>query len=89
MQCLHRQARQLLEVFYDVVQLRREAQHWHRVRMQPDLHAARELQRTQHGVDTRSRIGHKRQIGGVGHNLPQEAPRAFAQAIIDVDTLSG
>ena len=22
--------------------------------------------------------------GGVGHNLPQEAPRAFAQAIIDV-----
>jgi pimeloyl-ACP methyl ester carboxylesterase len=23
--------------------------------------------------------------GGVGHNLPQEAPRAFAQAIVDVD----
>jgi pimeloyl-ACP methyl ester carboxylesterase len=23
--------------------------------------------------------------GGVGHNLPQEAPKAFAQAIIDVD----
>jgi pimeloyl-ACP methyl ester carboxylesterase len=23
--------------------------------------------------------------GGVGHNLPQEAPRAFAQAIADVD----
>ena len=23
--------------------------------------------------------------GGVGHNLPQEAPRAFAQAVIDVD----
>ena len=22
--------------------------------------------------------------GGIGHNLPQEAPRAFAQAIIDV-----
>jgi hypothetical protein len=22
--------------------------------------------------------------GGVGHNLPQEAPMAFAQAIIDV-----
>jgi pimeloyl-ACP methyl ester carboxylesterase len=26
--------------------------------------------------------------GGIGHNLPQEAPDAFAQAIIDVDTLS-
>ena len=23
--------------------------------------------------------------GGVGHNLPQEAPQAFAKAIIDVD----
>jgi len=23
--------------------------------------------------------------GGIGHNLPQEAPRAFAQAVIDAD----
>jgi hypothetical protein len=23
--------------------------------------------------------------GGVGHNLPQEAPEAFAKAVIDVD----
>ena len=27
-----------------------------------------------------------RSTGGVGHNLPQEAPQAFAQAVIDVDT---
>jgi pimeloyl-ACP methyl ester carboxylesterase len=26
--------------------------------------------------------------GGVGHNLPQEAPQAFAQAVVDVDSLS-
>jgi len=26
--------------------------------------------------------------GGVGHNLPQEAPQAFAQAVIDADRLS-
>jgi pimeloyl-ACP methyl ester carboxylesterase len=26
--------------------------------------------------------------GGIGHNLPQEAPRAFAQAILDVDHFS-
>jgi pimeloyl-ACP methyl ester carboxylesterase len=26
--------------------------------------------------------------GGIGHNLPQEAPAAFAQSIIDVDALS-
>jgi hypothetical protein len=25
--------------------------------------------------------------GGIGHNLPQEAPRAFAQAVIDVAKL--
>ena len=24
--------------------------------------------------------------GGVGHNLPQEAPQAFAQAIVDVNS---
>jgi pimeloyl-ACP methyl ester carboxylesterase len=26
--------------------------------------------------------------GGVGHNLPQEAPQAFAQAVVDVDSYS-
>jgi hypothetical protein len=28
---------------------------------------------------------HRTIKGGIGHNLPQEVPRAFAQAIIDVD----
>jgi len=23
--------------------------------------------------------------GGVGHNLPQEAPQAFSRAVVDVD----
>jgi pimeloyl-ACP methyl ester carboxylesterase len=26
--------------------------------------------------------------GGVGHNLPQEAPEAFAKAIVDADALA-
>ncbi len=26
-------------------------------------------------------------MGGVGHNLPQEAPRDFAQAVVDADGL--
>jgi len=30
------------------------------------------------------RYEHRLIEGGIGHNLPQEAPRAFAQAIIDV-----
>jgi len=28
---------------------------------------------------------HRDLIGGIGHNLPQEAPQAFAQAVADVD----
>ncbi|TGS10146.1 alpha/beta hydrolase, partial [Mesorhizobium sp. M4B.F.Ca.ET.190.01.1.1] len=30
---------------------------------------------------------HRLITGGIGHNLPQEAPQAFAQAVIDVDRL--
>jgi pimeloyl-ACP methyl ester carboxylesterase len=29
---------------------------------------------------------HRTVEGGIGHNLPQEAPEAFAQAVIDVNT---
>ena len=32
------------------------------------------------------RYKHRLIGGGVGHNLPQEAPQAFAEAIIEVDT---
>jgi len=31
------------------------------------------------------KYSHRNITGGIGHNLPQEAPRDFAQAIIDVD----
>jgi pimeloyl-ACP methyl ester carboxylesterase len=30
------------------------------------------------------RYEHRRVTGGIGHNLPQEAPREFAQAVVDV-----
>lgn len=30
---------------------------------------------------------HRLISGGIGHNLPQEAPQAFAQAVVDVDRL--
>jgi pimeloyl-ACP methyl ester carboxylesterase len=33
------------------------------------------------------KYAHRQIDGGIGHNLPQEAPQAFAQAIIDVDRL--
>lgn len=31
------------------------------------------------------RYEHRTVTGGIGHNLPQEAPQAFAQAVVDVD----
>jgi pimeloyl-ACP methyl ester carboxylesterase len=31
------------------------------------------------------KYSHRTIEGGIGHNLPQEAPKAFAQAVIDVD----
>jgi pimeloyl-ACP methyl ester carboxylesterase len=34
------------------------------------------------------KYAHRTITGGVGHNLPQEAPQAFAQAVVDVDRMS-
>jgi hypothetical protein len=31
---------------------------------------------------------HRNVGGGVGHNLPQEAPQAFTKAVIDVDSFA-
>ena len=31
------------------------------------------------------KYAHRLLTGGVGHNLPQEAPQAFAEAVVDVD----
>ena len=31
---------------------------------------------------------HREITGGIGHNLPQEAPQAFAQAVVDVAALA-
>jgi pimeloyl-ACP methyl ester carboxylesterase len=33
------------------------------------------------------KYAHRTLTGGIGHNLPQEAPQAFAQAVIDADRL--
>ena len=34
------------------------------------------------------KYAHRNVDGGIGHNLPQEAPKAFAQAIMDVDVFA-
>jgi pimeloyl-ACP methyl ester carboxylesterase len=33
------------------------------------------------------KYAHRELTGGIGHNLPQEAPQAFAQAIVDADAM--
>jgi pimeloyl-ACP methyl ester carboxylesterase len=33
------------------------------------------------------KYAHRTLSGGIGHNLPQEAPQPFAQAVMDVDRL--
>ena len=35
------------------------------------------------------KYAHRTIGGGIGHNLPQEAPQAFARAIVDVDAYAG
>jgi hypothetical protein len=32
------------------------------------------------------KYAHRNIDGGIGHNLPQEAPQAFAKAVIDVES---
>jgi hypothetical protein len=34
------------------------------------------------------KYAHRLITGGIGHNLPQEAPQAFADAVIDVSAES-
>lgn len=38
----------------------------------------------QRGTPTTKSSQHRVVAGGIGHNLPQEAPRTFAEAIVDV-----
>lgn len=41
---------------------------------EPDMYRAKFTGRYEHRLIT----------GGIGHNLPQEAPKAFAQAVLDI-----
>lgn len=39
---------------------------------------------TAHAKKFTGKYQHRTVTGGIGHNLPQDAPQAFAQAIMDV-----
>ena len=55
------------------------------ITMEGDAHSAPHPDPVSYARKFSGRYTHRTIEGGVGHNLPQEAPQAFAQAIVDVD----
>jgi len=55
------------------------------ITLEGDANGAPHLEPDAYAKKFSSKYEHRTITGGIGHNLPQEAPRAFAQAVIDVD----
>jgi pimeloyl-ACP methyl ester carboxylesterase len=54
------------------------------ITMEGDANGAPHPEASAYAAKFSGKYEHREVSGGVGHNLPQEAPRAFAQAVIDV-----
>ena len=57
------------------------------ITMEGDANGAPHPEASAYACQFTGKYQHRAIGGGVGHNLPQEAPHAFAQAIIDADRL--
>ena len=57
------------------------------ITLEGDANGAPHLDAGAYGHKFSGRYEHRVIEGGVGHNLPQEAPRAFAQAVVDAGRL--
>jgi pimeloyl-ACP methyl ester carboxylesterase len=55
------------------------------ITLEGDANGAPHLEASAYAGKFTGRYAHRVITGGIGHNLPQEAPQAFAQAIVDVD----
>jgi pimeloyl-ACP methyl ester carboxylesterase len=55
------------------------------ITLEGDANGAPHLDASAYAKKFSGRYLHRIVTGGVGHNLPQEAPQAFAQAVIDAD----
>jgi pimeloyl-ACP methyl ester carboxylesterase len=55
------------------------------ITMEGDANGAPHLEPAAYAKMFSGKYEHRTISGGIGHNLPQEAPQAFAQAIVDVD----
>jgi pimeloyl-ACP methyl ester carboxylesterase len=58
------------------------------ITLEGDANGAPHLDASAYAKKFSGKYSHRLVAGGIGHNLPQEAPQAFAQAVIDVDRSS-
>ena len=54
------------------------------ITLEGDANGAPHLDPTAYAQKFTGKYAHRNITGGIGHNLPQEAPQAFAQAVVDV-----
>jgi len=57
------------------------------ITLEGDAHGAPHPDASSYAGKFSGKYAHRIITGGIGHNLPQEAPQAFAKAIIDIDDL--
>jgi pimeloyl-ACP methyl ester carboxylesterase len=57
------------------------------ITLEGDANGAPHPAPTAYAAKFSGRYVHRNLTGGIGHNLPQEAPQAFASAIVDADVL--
>jgi|SRR5579862_1971601 len=55
------------------------------ITMEGDANGAPHLDPSAYANKFAGKYSHRTINGGIGHNLPQESPQAFAQAVVDVD----
>jgi pimeloyl-ACP methyl ester carboxylesterase len=55
------------------------------ITMEGDANGAPHPEPVSYAKKFSGKYSHRTISGGIGHNLPQEAPQAFAQAVVDVD----
>jgi pimeloyl-ACP methyl ester carboxylesterase len=55
------------------------------ITLEGDANGAPHPEPSDYAMKFSSKYVHRNLKGGIGHNLPQEAPRAFAEAVIEVD----
>jgi hypothetical protein len=55
------------------------------ITLEGDANGAPHPEPTSYAKKFTGKYTHRLIPGGVGHNLPQEAPQAFTQAVVEVD----